>query len=528
MRHTIRSRLAMLATAAFVSLAGLISPAAADEKKDLESVIIGKANDFVFGTLPGMIAEPIVKGLWSDILSSRKRHTATATIKGTNQFHVAVGDVYAFDVDLQFVRQSRPTGKTFEPVLWQYGYDVLVDGVVAVSKTLTIRQPDFDGSYLFYSGETYAITDSVYLMATSLMNDNCGAVGTAQVTIQPWVKEDAKRLALKTEANGVLRTVRSDGEWRLDGETSKAKTVDVHNPWTVALTSFPTEIQHLGPATSGNISYTLTERRPFPGANPGSGPQIGRFITRITQNSAEHISVAQRQPGQGNIGLGNGLSATFSHAYTVTPGTGHHFPNGGDQAITFSFDAKLSGTRQLRPGVGPQIAWDVQPQIVTANTVGCDAFVWDVVDHDAKQDACDTLEVPLGLKPVEGGHLPGRSYSFAFGEEADGDYFAGDLTVTPGITCYEDGGLSYVGFPLFAGASREGEFFDLNVTGGTPWTNIYFEQWLRLVRFEFDTGAVAESYDHAFAVAIPEGASRVTRLEMVMKGSSEDVTLVWQ
>jgi hypothetical protein len=95
----------------------------------------------------------------------------------------------------------------------------------------------------------------------------------------------------------------------------------------------------------------------------------------------------------------------------------------------------------------------------------------------------------------------------------------------PGAGC-RDGVL---GFPLFAGVSREKDYFKLDVIEGDPAAVRYLEQWRKELRVFFDQGEPLKSSDALMAGPAPAGATRITRIEMDFNGGDDKAkaTLTW-
>jgi hypothetical protein len=86
-----------------------------------------------------------------------------------------------------------------------------------------------------------------------------------------------------------------------------------------------------------------------------------------------------------------------------------------------------------------------------------------------------------------------------------------------------------IGFSLFAGVSREKDYFKLDVIEGDPDAAKYLEQWRKELRVFFDKGEPLRSRDAFGEGPASPGATRIIRVEMDFDGGGDKAraTLVW-
>jgi hypothetical protein len=136
--------------------------------------------------------------------------------------------------------------------------------------------------------------------------------------------------------------------------------------------------------------------------------------------------------------------------------------------------------------------------------------------------------LPKGIGPsdvVSGSHLPPKAFNFELGQRGTPDYLRGTLRVSPGIYC----DMGVIGFPVFGGVSRVKDYFVANIAEGDKNANLFWEQWLMALRVTFDNGKTLAGTDALLLGAIPEGAQRVTHIEMDFSaGNKGKATLVWE
>ncbi|MEP9390616.1 hypothetical protein [Mesorhizobium sp. KR9-304] len=396
-------RISSLFSTVFCALIVLCNVVSAEEEKKPKTaseMIYGQAEKLVLGAIPGVedLAKPVIEAIKKEIISIETAHSTTATFVGDgSDVHVGVGDVYQLNVKLFFKRETRLTVKstvslTWKPVNWTYGYDVFVGDKLAYSQTLVTRQPTSDATGIFVWGEEYSVTKSIYLLASSLENSDCQGEGSAIVTIRSWIKEEAR-----TQTKEIDFPTTKYGPWKQEttevAESSSVKSagnaagagqlaIVIHNPWSIGFEEFPTKVNHSNASYNANIDFSLKQRRDFPLFNIGSPPSEMNLITRITQNSSAHFDLKARKPREGHLSFGDKSELLFLYPYHFEQGVDSHFPNGGDQKITFSLEAELVGERQLKAGRGQKFEWRVYPKIVTPTETVCGRFVWDVVDQE--------------------------------------------------------------------------------------------------------------------------------------------------
>lgn len=371
--------------------------AIAEEKEQtLARKIYGKAEELVVGAIPGVneIAEPLIKAAKDLVVSFETPHSASATVsQAEGDVHVGVGDVYQLDVKLEFKRETREKSlsdmSTWQPVLWQYGYDVYVDETLAYSQTLVIRQPNYEEIYFW--GETYSLTKSIYILAAQLGTSDCKGEGSATVVVRAWIKEEAEiREPLasfpateyspwKRQTTDVAESIASKAVGGGAANAGRRKVI-IHNPWGIGFVSYPTSVNHSDPPAEGKIEYRLTHQRAFPKFNIGSPPSSVNLISRITQNASAHFDVKARTPGAGITKMGQKGEVSFSHPYSTGPNTSGGHMEGADQTIVFSLEAEVTGKRQLKDGYGEEFEWQVHPIIAAADKEHCQVYAWDAVD----------------------------------------------------------------------------------------------------------------------------------------------------
>jgi hypothetical protein len=126
--------------------------------------------------------------------------------------------------------------------------------------------------------------------------------------------------------------------------------------------------------------------------------------------------------------------------------------------------------------------------------------------------------------------LPPQSLDLEYGSRGDESYFRGRLTVTPGYCADVKEGKPNVNFFWFAGASKEKDFFNLDVLDGKA-VNApsFFEQRVKAVRAKFDTGGTVAGIfagtRSSCLIPIPTGATKLMSFEMDLDFGGK--TLVW-
>jgi hypothetical protein len=114
-------------------------------------------------------------------------------------------------------------------------------------------------------------------------------------------------------------------------------------------------------------------------------------------------------------------------------------------------------------------------------------------------------------------HLVAKFFEFTLGEPGKDNYLRGRLSVTPGVGV-RDG---VIGFPVFAGVSKEKDYFRLMVINGNANAATYLEQWAGQITVRFDDGTELKSGDKLLTGKVPKGAKSVTFVSIEFDGGRE-------
>jgi hypothetical protein len=568
LRHSIVPRgghiACALATGAFVLLSCL--PAKSEEKeKTPAGWIIEKAKEVVLGRLEDVAKDLIEE---SGVMELRKEHAASASFVGDKEAHVGVGDVYELELKLDFTRRGREFDceeKGPCPVSDDYKYTVYVNGEAVLTDTILrykYEMSNLKGGDRVGVTRTHEVhhTKTIYLMATSLGSSDCKAQSTKSIRVRAFI-ETTVRYPAKRDAIGNKISARREESLLVENfkepqvkDTQESdqifgtaqKAVIIHNPWSVSLDTYPEgTINHNDPSGDRVLKFRLLERRSFSKFNIGNPPPNGILRTWVFNDTAtEHfdfVGSRREPPRDALLAFADNAAAAFAQPYKFTGKQGHHSP-AGDRELRLRFKAELSGKRQLKEGTGDNVAWQVEPKITAHDDEVCGEYVIKVVDKDAPEKSSEKppapapanneyavcgVILPKGIGPndvVSGSHLPQKSFNFESGTKGDADYLRGILKVSPGIRC--DNGL--IGFPVFGGVSIVKDYFIAEIAEGDTSASRYWEQWLKGVRVTFDNGKTLSATDALLIGRPPDGAKRVTRIEMDFNGGEKaKATLTW-